>query len=402
MPSVSIVYRKDKLNKKNKAPVHFRIIKDRKISYVTAGFMLKLDEWDFDKNKVKAKHPNSQRLNSFLAHKYTELQDQVFEHETLTKSNTSKQLKDKVFGKKPIDFFPFAQQQIAIYEAEGRVGTYDKNKAIIEKLRNYVGSNSLTFQDITPDFLNKYQTYLKVELKNKTNTCNNSFKFINQMFKKAYSLDLIEHNLNPFNRFKIKEEKTQRNYLTEDELQKVIDFKTVEGARMDVHKDMFVFASYTGGIRVSDMLQLKWQNFDGSNLNITMRKTGGQVSIKVPNTALAILDKYRTITSKPTDYIFPILSPALNVDDAREVDNAISNATAYLNKNLAYIANKLELNKKLSFHISRHTWATRALRKGISIDKVSKLMGHSQLRETQIYAKIVNEELDKAMDAFND
>jgi integrase len=401
MPSVSIVYRKDKLNKKNEAPVHFRIIKDRKISYVTAGFMLKLDEWDFDKNKVKSKHPNSQRFNSYLSHKYTELQDQVFEHETLTKSNTSKQLKSNVFGKKPVDFFPFATQQIAIYETEGRVGTYDKNKAIIEKLRNYIGSNSLTFQDITPDFLDKYQTYLKVVLKNKTNTCNNSFKFINQMFKKAYSLDLIEHNLNPFNRFKIKEEKTQRNYLTEEELQKVIDYKTVVGSRMEVHKDMFVFASYTGGIRVSDMLQLKWQNFDGSNLNITMRKTGGQVSIKVPNAGLSILDKYRTNESKPTDYIFPILHNTLNIDDAREVDNAISNATAYLNKNLAYIAKKIELNKQLSFHISRHTWATRALRKGISIDKVSKLMGHSQLRETQIYAKIVNEELDKAMDAFN-
>mgnify|MGYP000845669624 FL=1 len=60
-----------------------------------------------------------------------------------------------------------------------------------------------------------------------------------------------------------------------------------------------------------------------------------------------------------------------------------------------------ELGKHISFHISRHTWATRALRKGISIDKVSKLMGHAQIKETQIYAKIVNEELDKAMDVFN-
>ena len=66
------------------------------------------------------------------------------------------------------------------------------------------------------------------------------------------------------------------------------------------------------------------------------------------------------------------------------------------------MATKAEIDKPLSFHISRHTWATRALRKGVSIDKVSKLMGHAQLRETQIYAKIVNEELDKAMDVFND
>lgn len=87
---------------------------------------------------------------------------------------------------------------------------------------------------------------------------------------------------------------------------------------------------------------------------------------------------------------------------AKEIDDAISSATAYINKNLKLITSKTDIEKKISFHISRHTWATRALRKGISIDKVSKLMGHSAIKETQVYAKIVNSELDKAMDAFND
>jgi site-specific recombinase XerD len=97
-----------------------------------------------------------------------------------------------------------------------------------------------------------------------------------------------------------------------------------------------------------------------------------------------------------------MLSDDLNESDARDLDSAISSASAYINKNLKFIAQKAGIEKPLSFHISRHTWATRALRKGISIDKVSKLMGHAQIRETQIYAKIVSEELDKAMDVFND
>ena len=63
---------------------------------------------------------------------------------------------------------------------------------------------------------------------------------------------------------------------------------------------------------------------------------------------------------------------------------------------------KIDLNKNLSSHIGRHTFATRALTKGISIDKVSKLLGHSAIRETQIYAKIICKELDNAMDVFND
>ncbi len=97
-----------------------------------------------------------------------------------------------------------------------------------------------------------------------------------------------------------------------------------------------------------------------------------------------------------------MLKNGLNDNDLRLMDKEISGATAYINKNLKTIAEGIELGKHVSFHISRHTFATRALRKGISIDKVSKLMGHSAIRETQVYAKIVNEELDKAMEVFND
>ena len=80
----------------------------------------------------------------------------------------------------------------------------------------------------------------------------------------------------------------------------------------------------------------------------------------------------------------------------------ISGATAIVNKNLKIISKLAEIDKNISFHLSRHTFATRALTKGISIDKVSKLLGHSSIKETQIYAKIINTELDKAMDVFNE
>ena len=92
----------------------------------------------------------------------------------------------------------------------------------------------------------------------------------------------------------------------------------------------------------------------------------------------------------------------LKLDDPQAVDLQISRATAHINNSLKAIKKLTNISKHISFHISRHTWATRALKKGISIDKVSKLMGHAAIRETQIYAKIVNSELDKAMDAFND
>ena len=402
MASVSIVYRKDKINKKGLAPIHFRIIKDRKVSNISSGILIPEDSWDAEKQKIKGKHLNSARLNSLITNKFAELQDNVFEYETNHKSTTTSQLKESIYGKKPLFFFAFAIKANEPYLKDDKIGTYDKNKAIISKLSLYADNVNLTFQDITPDYLSKFQRYLKDTLNNKTNTANNSLKFINQMFKQAYNQDLIEHNIIPFNKFKITSDPTERMYLSEDELCLIENCTITPNTRMSLHRDMFVFAAYAGGVRVSDMLQLKWKHFDGVNLNITMKKTKGQISIKVPTRALAIMEKYKVVDGNSNDYIFPMLSNELNIKDARAVDSALSSATAYINKNLKFIAEKISLDKPLSFHISRHTWATRALRKGMSIDKVSKLMGHSQLKETQIYAKIINSELDKAMDIFND
>jgi integrase/recombinase XerD len=385
MSSVATVFRKDKLNKKGEAPIHFRIIKNRKICYITSGIMVPEENWDFTKNKIKGKHTNSARLNSFLSNKFAELQDQVFEHETVSKSTTTRQLKEKIYGKKPEDFFAFADEVVSDYKAKGQISTHITHNSTINTLREYVGGREIMFQDITPDFLAKYERYLQSTQELKPNTIHKHLKFLRKLFNDALRLD-----------------KTTRSFLSDEELTKLEEVATVPGERMHLHKMMFIFAAYTGGLRVSDVLKLQWRNFDGTHIHIAIHKTKSQLSIKLPNKAIEIINQYHSKNSKPTDFIFPMLENGLDLNNPQAAYTAISSATAYINKNLKTLAKKAEIEKHLSFHISRHTWATRALKKGISIDKVSKLMGHAQLRETQIYAKIVNEELDKAMDVFND
>ena len=104
---------------------------------------------------------------------------------------------------------------------------------------------------------------------------------------------------------------------------------------------------------------------------------------------------------KDSDFVFPLLKNSIDYSDATTLFKAISSNTAHANKNLKLIANKAEISKSISFHSSRHSFATRALRKGIRIEYVSKLLGHSSIKTTQIYTKIINSELDNAMDIFN-
>jgi site-specific recombinase XerD len=267
-------------------------------------------------------------------------------------------------------------------------------------MREYAGS--LTFFDITPKFLTEYEHYLKVKKGNSINTIHANLKFIRNVFNRAYRQDLIEYQINPFLKFQMKTEKTNRDYLSEVELEDFYKVETVPGTKMDLHKDMFIFASYTGGLRVSDILQLQWKNFDGSHINFTIKKTGNQMSIKIPTKGMEILEKYAKFNQDPNAFIFDMLPHGTDLLSATAIDNAISSATSYINKNLKLIAKEAKIDKNISFHVSRHTWATRALKKGMSFDKVSKLMGHANIRETQIYAKIIDAECDKAMDLFND
>ena len=401
MSSVATVYRKDKLNKKGEAPIHFRIIKDRKVCYISSGIILHEDLWDSEKNKVKSKHKNSARLNLQLTSKFAELQGEVIDTETYSKSLTSRQLRNRVYGNKPTNFFVIAQDVLDTFESEGKVGTHDNYNSILKKLEAYNKSKNIFVQDIDVNFLTSYEKYLRVTLKNKINTIHKDLKFIRRIFNEAVKRDLIDSNLSPFKKFKIKLEKTSRTYLTEDELKLIENLKMKDDTLIECHRNMFVFACYAGGLRVSDVLKLKWGHLDKEHILIDIKKTKEQLRLKIPDVGLQIIQRLKSKSNLPDHYIFPVLENGLDEKDARLFDNAISSATALINKNLKFITKRAKVEKSISFHISRHTWATRALRLRVPIEIVSKILGHANIRETMIYAKIVNAEMDKAMDLFN-
>ena len=403
MASITIVYRKDKINKKGEAPIHFRIIKDRKVRHVSAQTMLELKYWDFKRNKVKSTYTNSVRLNNYLSAKYAEYQAKLLEAETHRESKNVNQIRESMVKRKGEIFFDFADLANQVYLVNNQIGTYDKSRSIVQKLRDYMNGKQLLFTDMTPSFLTKYENYLRTELENGSNTILRDMKFISKLFNDAYAQELIEHRDNPFLRYKKpKEEKAKKEYLSEKELASIELLDLKSNSAITIHKDIFIFSCYAGGERISDLLTLRWKEFDGKHINFSTTKTETQLSILLPDKAIKIVKRYRTKDRKNAQFIFPVLPNDLDMKNPRSVDGAISRATALMNKNLKVIAKRAGIDKNVSTHTARHTWATRALRKGISIDKVSKILGHTNLKQTQVYAKIVSSELDKAMQVFNE
>ena len=402
MASISIILRKDKIKKNGKAPLYFLVYQNEKKTKISSKIYIDPNNWDSPKMKIKKAEPNYIRLNNLLQNRISEFQDTLLVNGSLITSEvTSYQIKEQLIGKKVKEFLSFAEQILNDYKTNDQIGTYDKNKGVIEKLKVYIKKPELSFGEITPTFLKAYERYLRSKLKNKTNTVGKDFKFIRKVFNEAINLGFIEQKNSPFKKYKIQSEKTERVYLTEDELMKIEKVELTPKTKISLHRDMFVFASYSG-VRISDILFLTWQNFTGSHINVTTIKTDSQLSIKLTNKALEIIQKYKPKKKAKQKFVFPILPNDIDFKDAQVIDTAISRATSLINSSLNVITKKIKLEKHISFHTSRHTFATLALQKGMRIEYLSKILGHANLRETQIYAKIVNPDLDKAMDLFND
>lgn len=401
MSSIKLLLRKDKINQKGESPLYLRITKDRRSKYVSLQIRIKPEQWDEKKDRVRRSHPNSVRLNNYLQQKLAEASAAALEQgdlATFSLQRVATQVKDD----SPVDFFAFFEQELERRLKAGKVHHYRKGKSVLKKLRKFWSRPTLPFTSISVSFLKSFKAHLQEVYQNKHNSILTDIKAMRKIYMDAIDEGLVGEENNPFTKFKMTWEETQKPYLTEEQLARVEQLPLVPGSNLDHHRNMFVFSTYVGGLRISDVLQLRWRNFTGTHIELLIQKTGNPLSIKVPGKALKILDQYQLPKPHPEAFIFPVLKLKADEVDPLKVFKAISSATAYTNKELKEIGKRTEIPFSFSFHTARHTWATRALRKGMRIEYVSKLMGHKKLKTTQVYAKIVSEELDKAMDVFED
>jgi site-specific recombinase XerD len=184
--------------------------------------------------------------------------------------------------------------------------------------------------------------------------------------------------------YKIKTYATHRAYLSEDELKVVAD-KYIPIERLSQVRDVFLFSCFTG-LSYSDVAKLSCQDIatgiDNEKWIFTNRtKTGEASRIPLLPTALTIIEKYRNHPkTRNSGKLLPVLS------------------NQRMNSYLKELANICEINKELTFHCARHTFATAVtLNNGVPIESVSKMLGHKNLRTTQIYAKVLDIKVSEDM-----
>lgn len=403
MASIKLILRADKVGKTGEAPLFIRVIKDRKTKFISLGVRLHPNEWDEDKQRVKKNHSNSARINALLAHKVAEAEGQVADLERRNVQPSAKKLKEAIKGKPAVNFFEYAYSRCERIKANVSVRSYKSYLNYIKKFETFAATKEVYFDDITVTTLKDYVAYMGNVLKNGPTTQHYSLMILAIMFKDAQREEIIPETLFPFNKVKVRKEKGKRLFLNKEQLEALAALDVNPAGKAGIYRDMFLFAVYAGGLRFSDVVELQHKHFIEDELRIkkVIRKTGRLHQFKIGSYALDIINKYRKPGATPEDFIFPAIEEQNYFQLPDEVQYKIIDRANHLSSwHLTRLGKELKLPFQLSFHLSRHTFATRALNNGMRIEHVSKLLDHQDIGTTQIYAKIINEELDKAVEMY--
>ena len=326
--------------------------------------------YDKPKNAVEKQH-NKENLKSaeaVKAQKILEVQNGTYGFNNTHKLNTNF-----------IEYFKKLTEER--YKSLGNYGNWDST---LKHLLNYTSANT-TFKDITPEFCEGFKDYLLNKVKTKTgkslsqNSSSSYFNKFKATLNQAFDDKII--NENPAKRIKsIKAEETEREYLNQEEIQALMKAE----CRYEVLKNAFLFSCFTG-LRWSDINTLTWskiQEFEGGyRVHFKQQKTKGVEYLDIPTNALQYIGE----RGNPDDRVFVGLK-----------------YSAYMNTALSQWVLRAGITKQITFHCARHTYATFLLTKGVDIYTVSKMLGHRELKTTQIYTKVIDQKKRDAVNVFDE
>jgi len=407
MSSVKIILR-NKVNKDGTCPLALQIIKDRKKSVTHLGYNIKASDWDADKQRVKKSHPNSAHLNNFLIARVAEVNNKKLELETAKENASAKAIKNSLLPKEEPMFFVQAEAYLNDLKEAGNFNRYSPEKPRIGHFREFIKGQDIAFSEITPGLLNKFSIFLKSYHIGKENkkamserTIVNHLAVIRCVFAYARRNKVIPKGLTPFggdDGIKIVFPETTKLGLSAEDVEK-LEQADLPDFRHDHARNVWLFSFYFAGMRVSDVFRLRWSDFHEGRLHYVMGKNDKGGSLKVPDKAATILDKYRQFKVNYDDLVFPELK-GVDLDNEFETKRVIAVKDRAINevlrKNVASIARLSGIPK---MHAARHTFASLA-GDTIPIQMLQKLYRHSHVSTTIGYqGNYINKEADEVLDA---
>ena len=390
--SVLPIVRNNRMNKFGKVPIFIRITVNGKRQEISSKQWVDAKLWDSRKGRVKGNKEEARIINQHLDYIRTKLNSIYNELEKNGQLITAIALKESFQGKTVSQFTLMEAFQYHNQRMEAQIGkgyaksTYTKFLTTLKLTQEFILHNykkeDLYLSELRYQFITDFEVYLKTVRNCAHNT---TMKYLTN-FRKIINMAVVNEwtDKDPFVKFKASKQEVKRDYLSEEELERMSN-KSFQFDRLNIVKDTFLFCCYTG-LAYVDVAQLKHENIatgiDGEKwLFVDRQKTGSPSNIPLLPPALLILEKYKShpeATNK--GIVLPVIS------------------NQKLNAYLKEIADLCNIKKHLTFHVARHTFATTVtLTNGIPIESVSSMLGHKSIKTTQIYAKVVQKKVSDDM-----
>nr|WP_320117461.1 site-specific integrase [uncultured Marinifilum sp.] len=388
---VSYLLRSDRQRSKGLFPLYVRFTLNQKRVQLSTGIKVGRDDWDEVKQLLKPKASGAGVFNNQILKTTTELHDIYNQLVSLDEPFDVLDIKSRFLNEdkfegllKTFDYYLHTiKSNIGKgYAFKTLVHYKGSRKKLAEYINVHLRKDDIALNNIDYKFLNGFDVYLKKEYQIHQNTAWNYHKHLKRVLNLAISLEYIEKN--PYTRFKVKLEKSHRDFLTLEELKR-LENKEIDLIRLSTVRDIFVFACYTG-LSYADISKLKRthiQKRNDGNAWIIINRTKTKTECKIP-----LFENSLNIISKYADYPEEVLKGRVLPVSSNQK----------LNSYLKELAEVCGINKNLTMHMARHTFATTVtLSNGVPIETVSKILGHNSLKITQIYARVLDDKISKDM-----
>ena len=389
--NVTFYVRTNYQNKQGQSSIMTRIsLNGKYLSVGATGVNVEVGKWNKENGRVKGYSQQAKQINARLNEISTILSNIFSQHEK-DEHLSLDMIKSIYLGKSRdltsfLEYFDKFLDDLKVQIGKGKTrATYQKylvtKKHFADFLQEYRGRKDIAPGELDQMMINDFDIYLRTKLSMKQNSASKTVRFLKTVVLFMIKSGTIERD--PFANYRFKWKQVSRDFLSEEELASIME-KKMETPTLEAVRDIFIFSCFTGLVYI-DIANLRESDIatkSGKRWVVTSRhKTGVSCNIPLLEVPQKILQKYEGKDKKGR--LLPILS------------------NQKMNAYLKEIADVCGIEKNLTCHVARHTFATLMLSLGVSMESVSRMLGHTNIKTTQIYARITNQKVSKDMKAIS-
>lgn len=360
----------NRLNKQGYAPVALECRQGQRKIYISSKVMLRPEQWG---NGMVINHDNGMKLTAYLVrwmHEIEEIElDGILKGKNITLYQLKMAIKSGIRSNTTIKEFV---ESVIMVSSNRKDTTKRGYKYLVDEIENTYGK--LTIDDITHDFIEKYRSDMRKE-KLSENTIKGRLKLMRCLINEALKRSLITDD--PFKFITIGDMSARQGYLSNEEVEEIGKLELKDRKERHI-RDAFIFCCYVG-LRYSDFVNLKTENINNNILSLKQQKTRNSLNIPLEHLfdgkPLEIISKYRSVESF-----------------------AKIGCNTTVNRALKEIAKKAGINRRLFWHLARHTCATLLNQAGLRMQEIQKILGHSKMETTyRTYAETSISQIDNSL-----